>query len=96
MDQFVSSMAKEGHALKIDCEQPLKEACAEHIPMSSGDVVVLVMDTGVRHKLADGEYNKRRETCERAVSKLNLEPGRRSLRYACMDQFQQGESLFLH
>lgn len=93
MDQFISSMAKKDHALKIDCEQPLKENCATLIPFSSSELVVLVTDTGVRHELADGEYNKRRETCEAAASKLGV----RSLRYASMQQLQDAKgSLSLH
>ena len=92
MDQFISSMAKKDNALLIDCEQPLKEDCeqplkedcATLIPFRSPDVVVLVTDTGVRHNLAAGEYNKRRETCEAAAFKLGV----KSLRFASMQQLQ--------
>lgn len=90
MDQFISSMAKEGCALLIDCEQPLKETCSKLIPLRKPDVVVLVIDTGVRHELAGGEYNKRRETCESAVSKLGVQ---KSLRYASIQQLRDGKLL---
>lgn len=97
MDQFISTMAKEGSALLIDCEQnemgELKEDCAQQIPLDDPDLVVLVVDSGVRRELVGGEYNKRRETCERAVSKLGVQG--KSLRHVSMQQLEEGEYLVL-
>lgn len=93
MDQFISSMAEEGNALMIDCEQPLKEDCAKLIPLTSPDLVFLVVDTDKRHELAGGEYNKRRETCESAVSKLGVQ---KSLRFASMPQLLEGNFLLYY
>lgn len=86
MDQFVSVMAKAGYAVMIDCEQPLKPNCAQLVPMADPQLAVLVIDSGVRHELAGGEYNKRRQSCEAVVRKLKI----KSLRYASMEMLEQG------
>ena len=52
MDQMTVAMAAPGHALLIDCSTQR----AEPVPFSSGDVCILVIDSGVRHSLADGAY----------------------------------------
>ena len=93
MDQFISSMADKDCALLIDCEQPLKQDCAQPLPLNDPDLVVLVIDSGARHQLAGGEYNKRRATCESAVRKLGVQ---KSLRYATMQQLLAGELCAVH
>ena len=85
MDQFVSLMAKEGHALLIDC----KNYSQEHIPFNNPDLAVLVTDTGVRHELVEGHYNARRESCISAATKLGLSPNK--LRSATMEQLNEGK-----
>lgn len=50
------------------------------LPLEDPDLVILVVDTGVRHSLVDGEYNARRESCISAARKL----GKHSLRDASM------------
>ena len=88
MDQFISAMGAEGSALLIDCEQG--KECGRQIPMSKAEeeVVWLVADTQRRHKLAGGEYNKRRICCESAVTHLQVN---QSLRYATMEVLEAGE-----
>ncbi|HEY7814196.1 MAG TPA: galactokinase, partial [Nakamurella sp.] len=46
----------------------------EHIPFDPADqgLAVLVVDTRVAHSLADGEYGKRRASCERAAKILGV------------------------
>jgi len=69
MDQWVSAMGVDGHALLIDCRTGESEA----VPMPAEDrAVVVVMNTGVRHALASGEYAVRRETCRAAAMKLGV------------------------
>lgn len=80
MDQFVSVMAQEGHALLIDC----RNHATENIPLSDSKLVVMVTDTGVRHHLVDGEYNKRRESCYSAAKKMGVA----SLRHASLNQLE--------
>ena len=62
MDQFVSCMGKGGHALLLDCRS-LKFQFA---PIPSG-LELVVCNTMVKHDLATGAYNKRREECEEGV-----------------------------
>lgn len=68
MDQFASCHGKAGHLMKLDC----KTGEFEYIPFDPeqhGYKVVLV-DTCVKHELVGSPYNKRRESCERAVKAI--------------------------
>jgi galactokinase len=77
MDQFISSVGREGCALLLDC-RTLEH---RHVPIALGDVEIVVMDTGVRRNLATSEYAKRRADCEAAVATLRRAlPDVRSLR----------------
>lgn len=70
MDQLVSSSARAGHALRIDCTF---RHTPEHIPMPRAeDAVVLVIDSGVRHTLAASEFGNRVATCKAAAEKIGL------------------------
>jgi galactokinase len=63
MDQLVSACAVAGHALLIDCRSLERRP----VPLPAG-VAVVVIDSGVRHAHAGGEYNDRRAECERAAA----------------------------
>jgi galactokinase len=66
MDQFISCFGVAGHALLLDCRT------LEARPVAIDPRVRLVIcDTMVRHELASGEYNLRRQDCERAVALLS-------------------------
>jgi galactokinase len=79
MDQMTSLMAKEGHALFIDCRD-LKH---EHIPLNLKDAVFVAVDTKVKRELGTGAYNDRRAECEAAVSALKkINPKASALRDA--------------
>lgn len=76
MDQFIACLGREGHALLLDCRS--RETSFVPIPRS---LEILVMNSGVRHALADGEYNLRRAECLRAVDGIRARaPAVRSLR----------------
>lgn len=62
MDQFVSCMGKAGHALLLDC----RSLEFKFAPIPQG-VELLVCNTMVKHDLATGAYNQRREECEQGV-----------------------------
>lgn len=69
MDQFISVMGRRDHALLIDC----RSQQADLVPMPSSDrALVVVMNTGVHHELASGEYAKRRDWCIDAAAKLGV------------------------
>jgi len=69
MDQLASSCGVEGHALLIDCA----ESRVTPVPLPAQDqAVVLVVNSGVHHELAAGEYARRRAACEAAARRLGV------------------------
>ncbi len=62
MDQFVSCMAKKGHALLLDC----RSLDFQFVSITPG-IRLVVCNTMVKHDLATGAYNSRREECEQGV-----------------------------
>jgi galactokinase len=68
MDQFTSILARENHALLLDC----RSRTPTPVPMTDPAVTVLIINTNVRHKLAESEYAKRRSQCESAARALKV------------------------
>jgi len=68
MDQFTSILAQADHAVLLDC----RSRTTTSVPMTDPAVTVLVINTNVRHKLAESEYAKRRSQCEAAARILNV------------------------
>lgn len=68
MDQSISIMGQEGHALLLDC----RSGEVRHIPFDDPSLVLLVVNTNVQHGIADGEYAKRRAQCEQAAELIAL------------------------
>ncbi len=66
MDQFASAFGQQDNLILIDCQSQDPAL----VPFPSSDLSVLVANTMVRHKLADGEYRARREDTERALALL--------------------------
>ena len=66
MDQFVACLGKTGHALLLDCRS--LEFGLVPVP---GQVQIVICNTKVKHELAGGEYNRRREECEQGVRILS-------------------------
>src|SRR5438128_4539200 len=62
MDQFVSCLGKEGHALLLDC----RSLQFELVPIPE-NVRLVICNTMVKHELSGSEYNRRREECEQGV-----------------------------
>jgi len=83
MDQFTSALAMEGCALFLDC----RDLSFEHVPFPSRDVVIAVIDSGVRRSLSDSGYNERRRECEQGVKAIGrLLGGIESLRDVTAEQ----------
>lgn len=80
MDQFVSMMGKEGHALFIDC----RALTSNLIPFNEPTIKVLVADSNIRHELEGSEYASRRFQCEQAALLLK----KLSLRNATMQDIE--------
>lgn len=71
MDQFVSVMGKEGHALLIDC----RTMTSKLIPFNEPNIKVLITNSNVKHELVGSEYSVRRQQCQQAallLKKLSL------------------------
>jgi len=70
MDQTASAAARAGSVLLFDT----RAHTVEHIPFdpAANGLAVLVIDTRVAHSLADGEYGRRRASCERAADILGV------------------------
>src|SRR5215469_5657090 len=76
MDQFISCFGRESHAVLLDC----RSLEFQLIPIPE-NVRLVISNTKVKHEHSGGEYNRRREECERAVTILSQTyPGVRSLR----------------
>ncbi|MGA1986720.1 MAG: galactokinase [Candidatus Sulfotelmatobacter sp.] len=65
MDQFVSCMGKAGHAFFLDC----RSLDFQFVPIPAG-MALVVCNTMVKHDLATGAYNTRREECEEGVRRF--------------------------
>jgi galactokinase len=79
MDQLVSRLGRPDHALFIDC----RSLEVRHVPLPFEGHRVVIIDSGVRRKLADEAYNTRRTECGEAVSILRkVEPSLNALRDA--------------
>jgi galactokinase len=68
MDQFAVTFGRAGHALLLDC----RSRAIRHVPLADPRVAVLVVDSGVKHSLADGAYAARRAQCEAAARMLGV------------------------
>ncbi|WP_375490999.1 galactokinase [uncultured Jatrophihabitans sp.] len=71
LDQNAIVRARAGHALFLDTRT--MESRQVPLRLAEHDVVVLVIDTQAPHRLADGEYAKRREECNRAAQELGVD-----------------------
>ncbi len=89
MDQFISLHGQPSHALKLDCRSLEFEA----LPLPTS-VRLAICNTGIKHKLAAGEYNRRRAECEEAVRRLSAAlPGITALRDVSLAQLEQHRGL---
>jgi galactokinase len=86
MDQYISALGREGHALLIDCRSLEPRA----VPLALGTASIVICDTRVKHDLASSEYNKRRAECQRAVELLRAKlPGIVALRDVSVEEFER-------
>jgi galactokinase len=67
MDQMAASLAGPGTALFLDT----RSLAYERVALPAG-VEVVIIDSGIRHRHAAGEYRTRRAECERAAELLGV------------------------
>ena len=90
MDQFASIFGKEGHVFRLDC----RSLDFEYFPLELNGNGILLVDTKVKHSLADSEYNTRREECETGVSIISKNNEQvRSLRDVTLEMLQNSKSV---
>lgn len=80
MDQFASVMGQKGKLMRLDC----RSMEFEYFPFNPEDYELILIDSRVKHELADSPYNKRRQSCERVAKRLGLE----TLRDATMEMIE--------
>ncbi|MDT0604364.1 galactokinase [Thalassotalea castellviae] len=66
MDQLVSALGKQSHAMLLDC-QSLRYQYA-NIP---DNLALIIVNSNVKRGLVDSEYNTRREQCEQVAKYFN-------------------------
>ena len=69
MDPFAILAGKKNNFIQIDC----RTEEYTRIPASMDGHVLLLIDTGISHDLADSEYNNRRKTCENVLTAANTQ-----------------------
>lgn len=77
MDQFASVFGKKNCLIRLDC----RSMEYEYFPFEPKGYKLVLVDSVVKHELADSPYNKRRASCERVAKRLGLE----TLRDATME-----------
>jgi galactokinase len=70
MDQMASASCTAGHALHLDT----RDLTERQVPfdLTQHDLRLLVVDTRVKHTLADGAYASRRRSCEAGAAALGV------------------------
>ncbi len=68
MDQFASLYGKAGHVVKLDC----RSMKFEYIPFNFPDHKIVMVNSMVKHSLAESEYNVRRHQCEEGIRIIKL------------------------
>ena len=84
MDQFASVFGRKGNLIRLDC----RSMEYEYFPFAPKDYRLVLVDSRVKHELADSPYNRRRQSCERVAKALGLP----SLRDADMEMLDKVKS----
>ncbi|MEO7802837.1 MAG: galactokinase [Ginsengibacter sp.] len=86
MDQFASGFGKKNHVIKLDC----RSLEYEYKPFMPDDVEIILLNTNVKHSLADTEYNTRRKQCEKGVALIKKKYAEvESLRDATLEMVEE-------
>lgn len=89
MDQFIACYGQASRALLLDC----RSLDFQLVPLPER-IQLVVCNTMVKHEIASGEYNRRREECEEGVRALSMAlPGIRALRDVTLAQLEDHCSL---
>lgn len=83
MDMYASIFGQKDHVIKLDC----RDLSHEYLPLSQEEISILLVNTEVKHNLAESAYNKRRESCERVAEYFKV----KSLRGLPMERLMEAE-----
>jgi galactokinase len=86
MDQYAGMFGQADQAIFLDC-QTLE---SEKVPLNIQGYSWLLLDTGVKHSLAESAYNERRSTCESIAARFGVS----SLRAVSMTMLEEMRSAF--
>jgi galactokinase len=64
MDQLASALGQRAAALRIDC----RDFSVRAVSLPGDRLCLLIVDSGVRRQLADGDYGRRRAECEAGLA----------------------------
>ncbi|CAB4065576.1 galK [Lepeophtheirus salmonis] len=81
MDQLISVLGKEDFAILIDC----KSLEIKYTPLKNPEVVIMIINSHVKHELQGSEYSQRRASCEKVARLLQVS----SLREVCMEDLEK-------
>ena len=70
MDQSAALICRAGHALLLDCRA--SRSAALPLDLHAAGRCLIIIDTRIRHALADGRYASRRRECEAAARMLGV------------------------
>ncbi len=87
MDQFVSGMGKEGHAVFLNCDTLEYDL----VPVKLDGIKIVISNTNSPHKLDSGMYNLRVSECHAAVDAINRYKPIRALAEVTWEEFLQLE-----
>lgn len=83
MDQFSSIMGKSNQAMLLNCE----DLSFEYIPIEMKDYEIILINSNVKHSLANSAYNQRRKECNEGLKILQEKfPKLNSLAQITMEQ----------
>ncbi|MDP8163287.1 galactokinase [Pasteurella skyensis] len=82
MDQLISALGQKDNLLMIDCRS--LETKPTPVPQ---DVAVMIVNSNVKHDLVTGEYNTRRQQCEKAAEFFGV----KALRDVSIEEFAKKE-----
>lgn len=80
MDQMISVMGQQNHALLIDCQVHT----ATLIPFDAPDLAVLIINSNVKHELSSSQYAVRRAECGQALADIGWKSYRK-----CCDAYEE-------
>jgi len=69
MDPYAVALSRPGHVLWVEC----RDRAYEHLPLDGTDLLVSIVDTGIRRELAKGDFNLRVSECGQALERLRAQ-----------------------